>query len=97
MDVEPNLLSLIILFNCSLCSNSTSESKSNTVDRIFPVLPLLISELFTFNINRLLNDDAYEAEEILGVVLERNVIPKVQNNVETVLLSLPDVFIQTSG
>ena len=47
--------------------------------------------------NRLLNDDSYEAGEILSVLLERNVIPKIQNNVETVFLSLLDVFIQIAG
>ena len=34
--------------------------------------------------------------EILGVLLERNVIPKIQHYVEIVLLSLLDVFIQTA-
>ena len=40
-------------------------------------------------------DDSYEAGEILGVLLERNVISKIQNYDETVLPSLPSVFIQT--
>ena len=99
MNVEPNLC----FPDCSSVRNSiavfvnfTSESKLNTADRIFPLLRLLVSELLTFNVNRLLNNGSYEAREILGVLLERNVIPKIQNNVEIVLLSLPDVFIQAA-
>ena len=48
----------------------------NIADRIFPVLPLLVSELSTFNVNYLLNDDSYRAGEILGVLLERNLYLK---------------------
>ena len=60
---------------------------------IFPVLLLLL----TFTVNRFLND-VTEVGEILGVRLERNVqIPKIQNYVETVFPSVPDVFIQTAG
>ena len=69
----------------------------NIVDRIFPVLPLFVSELLTSNVNCFLTDDSYEAGEILGVLLERNVVSKIQNYNETVLLSLPNVFIQTAG
>ena len=57
-------------FNCSLCANFTSEYKLNIADRIFPFLPLLVSELLTFHVNCLLNDDSYEAGEILGVLLK---------------------------
>ena len=60
-------------------------------------MPLFVSELLTFIVNRLLNDDSYKAGEFFGVLLERNVIPEIQNNVETVLLSFADVFIQTAG
>ena len=60
-------------------------------------MPLLVSELLTFNVNCLLNDDPYKAGEILGILLERNVISKIQNYDDTVLPSLPDVFIQTAG
>ena len=35
---------------------------------MFPVLPLLVSELLTFNVNCLLNDDSYDAGAILGVL-----------------------------
>ena len=83
--------------NCSLCANFTSEYKLHTEDRIFQVLPLFVSELLTFNVNHLLNDDSYEAGEILGVLLERNVMSKIQNYDETVISSLYDVFIQTAG
>ena len=39
-----------------------------------------------------------ETGEILGVRLERNVQkPKIQNYVEAVFPSLPDVFMQTAG
>ena len=69
----------------------------NIADRIFPVLPLLVSELLTFNVNCSLNDVSHEAGEILGVLLERNVISKIQNYDETVLPSLANVFIQTAG
>ena len=66
----------------------------------FRSFALIVSELFepdleTFIANRLLNDGSYEVGEILGVRLEINIIPKVQNYVETVLPCLPDVlFIQ---
>ena len=65
-------VSLIVLgpeFNCSLCANFISGYKLNIAHRIFPVLPLLVSELLTFNVNRSLNDDSNEAGEILGVLL----------------------------
>ena len=55
-------------------------------------MPLLVSELLTFNVNCLLNDDSYETGEILRVVLERNVISKIQNYDDTVLSSLPYAF-----
>ena len=68
----------------------------NIADRIFPVLPLLVSERLTFNVNCLLNDDpdddSYEAREILGVLSEKNVISKIQNYDESVLPSLPNVL-----
>ena len=76
-------------FNCSLHANSFSEYKLNIADRIFAVLPLLVSELLTFNVNCLLDDDSYEFGEILGVILESSYD-------ETVLPSLPNVFIQTA-
>ena len=74
-----------------------SGYRLNIADRIFPVLPLLVSELLTFNVNCLLNDDSREAGEIIGVVLERKVTPKIQHYDETVLSSLPNFFIQTAG
>ena len=83
-------------FKCSLCASFTSEYKLNIADRIFPVLPLLVSEVLTFNVNCLLKDDPdddfYEDREILGILLEKNVISKIQNYDETVLPSLPNVF-----
>ena len=48
-------------------------------DRIFRVLPLLVSKLLTFNVNCSLNDDSCEDGEILWVLLERNVLSKIQN------------------
>ena len=59
----------------------------NIVDRIFPVLPLLVSELLTFNVSCLLNDYSYKAGEIIGVVLEGNVISKIQNYLHLTFLS----------
>ena len=73
------------MFETWAYTNLTSVSKLNIARRIFPVLPLLDSELLSFNVNRLLNDDSYEAGEILGILLERNVIPEIQNNVENVI------------
>ena len=75
-------------FNCSLCANFTSEYKLNIAERIFAVQPLLVSELLTFNVNCLLNNDSYKVGEILGVLLKRNVISKIQNYDETVLPSI---------
>ena len=67
------------------------------MDRIFAVMPLLVTELLTFNVICSLNNDSYEVIEILGVLLERNVTSKIQNYDETVLPSLLNVFIQTAG
>ena len=42
-----------------------SQYRLKIADRIFLVLPLLVSELLTFNVNCSLNDDSCEAGEIL--------------------------------
>ena len=59
-------------------------------------MPLLVSELLTFNVYRLLDDDSHQVGEILGLVLERIVIPEIQNNIATVF-RITDVFIQIAG
>ena len=46
------------------------------MDRIFAVLPLLVSELLTVNVNCLLNDDSYEVGEILAVLLKLKIMMK---------------------
>ena len=85
-------------FNWDLGANFTSEFKLSMAHSIFSVLPPFVSELLTFNADSLLNDDSDdEVGEILGVLLEKNVIPKIQNYVETVVPSLPDVFTQTAA
>ena len=50
---------------CQLFVPITSEYKLNIADRIFLVLSLLVSELLTFNINCLLNDDFMKLEKFL--------------------------------
>ena len=54
------------------------------------------TELLTFIVNRLLNNDTSWRNS--GIRFERNVVPKIQNYVETVFpISLPDVYPQTAG
>ena len=60
-------------------------------ERPFKLNQLVLALQFSFN------DDSDEVGEILGVLLEKNVIPKILNYVETVIPSLPAVFIQTGG